>query len=626
MKIFFISIVRYNKGGNIMKKYRVIGRNRDTLLNKTAEKLNVDIALIGYEIKSEEIKEDGSKIYTIDVWVKEKEEITPKAVKKVEEVKEVKKTEQSKKKEIEEIIQITIDNTGVYLQIEEKVSFNTVVDFIMEKEIKEPVFDSINEAFNNIGKKVKIAEYTEGVYEESKIEIEISENKMKAYVSITKPRGTNLPKVENVVKAAEDLGIVNGINKEIIKNIIDSKKFGEKILFAEGVEPVDGKSGYIKYNIKTAANKQKLKPMAEDGEKVDFKNLDIVENVKAGQVLAVKISPELGKKGIDILGNEIEAKDGFEIQIEAGKNTTISEDGINLIANTDGMVNMVGKRIDVLDVFVVEEVGLATGDIDFAGSVLVKNDVQADYNIKAEGNVIVNGNVESSSIYSDGDVTIKGACFGKEVGIINSKNDIILNFIESTKLEADGNIIVNEGIMNCNVTAGKKILLVDKKGTIVGGDLKAAEGIEAINIGSSRGIKTEIEVGVNPKVLEDIKKIELEIDENHKKMEQVEKNLNFLQEMKSSMGEKLPEDKEDMLKKMNIAKFTMAQKIKELEIELEDLKTAAGNIKNAVVSVHNICYAGVKIKIRKGSYTVKEPLVNVKFYYDNGEVKMTSLT
>lgn len=613
-----------------MKKYKVIGRNKDTLLKKTAEKLNVDISLIGYEIKGEEIKDDGSKVIILEVWIKEKSEILEdKVEKKVTQVKkeiEIKKETENRKKEIEDIIKLSIDKTGVYVQIEEKTNFNTVVDFIMEKEIKDPEFDSINDAFNNIGKKVKIAEYVEGIYEESKIDIEISEDNMKAYVAITKPRGMSIPKVENVIAAAEAVGIKNGINKDAIKEIIISKNFGEKVFFAKGTEPVNGRDGYIEYKIKLAENKDKLKPTAEDGGKVDFKNLDIVENVQVGQILAVKKLPEQGKIGMDILGNEIPAQDGIEIDIEEGKNTILSEDGINLSATIDGMVSMIGKKIDVLNVFVVEEVGIASGNVNFSGSVVVKRDVQADYSIKAEGNIIVNGNVEKAFLSSDGDITVKGACFGKGEGELHSKNDLLLNFIESTKVEAEGNVIVNEGIMNCDVTAGKKILVVDRKGTIVGGDLKAAEGVEAINIGSTRSIKTEIEVGVNPHILESIKKIEIEIDETRKKMEQVEKNLNFLQDMKNSAGENFPEDKEDMLKKMTSAKFTMAKSIKKLEIELEEMKKTAGNVKNAVVAVHNICYAGVKVKIRKGSYTVKEPLINVKFYYDNGEVKITSLS
>lgn len=609
-----------------MKKYRVIGRNRDTLLKKTAEKLNTDISLIGYEIKGEEIKEDGTKVIILDVWVKEKNEVIENKAEKLIKDTEDKKIEVLKKKEIDDIIKLTIDKSGVYLQIEEKANFNTVVDFIMEKEIKEPEFDSINEAFNNIGRKVKIAEYEEGIYEESKIDIEVSEDKMRAYVLITKPRGMNIPKVENVIKEAEEKGIKIGVKKDIIQDIIFSKNFGEKVFFAEGIEPVNGRDGYIQYKIKTAENKEKLKPTAEDGGKVDFKNLDIVENVATGQVLAVKISQEKGEKGKDIFGNEIEAKDGVEIDIEEGKNTILSEDGMSLTAAIDGMVSMTGKKIDVLNVFVIEEVGIASGNVNFSGSIVVKKDVQADYSIKAEGNIVVNGNVEKAFISSDGDITIKGACFGKGEGELHSKNDLLLNFIESTKVEAEGNVIVNEGIMNCNVTSGKKILVVDRKGTIVGGELQAAEGVEAINIGSTRSIKTEIEVGVNPHILENIKKIEIEIEDTKKKMDQVEKNLNFLQEMKNSSGGNLAEDKEDMLNKMTAAKFTMAKSIKKLDIELEEMRKTSGNVKNAVVAVHNICYAGVKVKIRKGSYTVKEPLVNVKFYYDNGEVKITSLT
>ena len=607
-----------------MKKYRVIGRNRDTLLKKTAEKLNVDVSLIGYEVKSEELKEDGSKVITLDVWIKENKEILEE-IKIEKEIKEIKKVEK-KKKEIGDIVQITIEKNGVYLQIEENVNFNTLIDFIMGKEIKDPVFESVNEAVNNIGKKVKIAEYYEGIYEDSKIEIEVSEDKMRGYVIITKPRGNNFPSVKTVVAVAEEAGIRNGISQETIEEILDEKKFGERILFSEGEYPIDGKDGYIDYKIKTAENKEKLKPSSEEGGKVDFKNLDIVENVQAGQILAMKVLPEKGKNGIDIFGSEIAAKDGIEFEIEEGKNTELSEDGMQLTALIDGMVSMVGKRVDVLNVFMVEDVGISTGNVNFSGSVVVKKDIQADYSIKAEGNVIVNGNVEKAFITADGDITVKGACFGKGEGIIKSKNDVLMNFIESTKVEAEGNIIVNEGIMNCEVTAGKKILVVDRKGTIVGGELKAAEGVEAINIGSSRSVKTEIEVGVNPQILEDMKKLEIDIDENKKKMEQVEKNLNFILDMKKNYNGELPEDKEDMLNKMSVAKFSMAKKIKEDEMMIEEMRKTAGNVKNAVVAVHNICYAGVKVKIRKGSYTVKEPLINVKFYYDNGEVKITSLT
>ena len=119
---------------------------------------------------------------------------------------------------------------------------------------------------------------------------------------------------------------------------------------------------------------------------------------------------------------------------------------------------------------IVPGVTIGKNSVIGAGSVVVKKDIQADYSINAEGNVIVNGNVEKAFITADGDITVKGACFGKGEGIIKSKNDVLMNFIESTKVEAEGNIIVNEGIMNCEVTAGKKILVVDRKGTIVGGN------------------------------------------------------------------------------------------------------------------------------------------------------------
>lgn len=610
-----------------MKKYRVIGRNIINLVSRVSDKLGVPVEKIGYEIKKEEKDENGGNVIVLDVWVKEEivsqENVLPKEDKN-DELQKTESVEEKKKVNNEPII-LEIEESGVYLTLNGKPNFNNVVDYIMDKEIKEPEFDAINEAYSNPGKRIKIAEYFEGVYQKSKIDISISDDKMKAYVLLTKPRGVVFTSVEEIVSEASKQGIIFGINEERLKDIINGKKYDERYVFAEGREAINGKNGKIDYKIKTIETKNKLKPTENDDGKVDFKNIDVVENVVKGTVLAVKILPGSGITGKNIFGEDIIARDGVEVFFEQGKNTEISEDGLELKAAIDGMVNINGKRIDVTNVYVVEEVGLTSGNIKFVGGVLVKGDVLPDYEIDADGNVEVKGNVEKAKIVSNGDVIIHGSCFGKSSGIIKSGNDVIVNFVESTHIEAEGNVIVNEGIMNSTVIAGKKVILVDKKGTVVGGEIRAAEGVEVINLGSSRSIKTDIEVGINPKVLEEIKNLEIEIEDVKKKMEQVEKNLNLLQNIKESMGDKMPADKEELLEKMIGAKFLMSKTIKEKENTLYERQLNVQDIKSATVCVHDVCYPGVKIKIRKGIYTSKEALRNVKFYYEGAEVKMTYL-
>lgn len=604
-----------------MKKYRVIGRSVNSLIKKVAVKLGVSEEKVGYEVKKEDIDQNGEKVIVLDVWVTEEKEVEKEVVShKGSEQKEEQAAEKKNPIEIE------INNTGVYLTLNGKQNFNSVVDYIMDKEIKDPEFESINEAYQNPGKKVKIAEYFEGIYERSKIELSFSDDKMKGYIIVTKPRGISAINVDDMLEEIKKIGITTGIKKEKLSEIVGKNRYDEKICFAEGIEAVDGKNGYVDYKINAFKNKNSLKPVENENGKVDFKNLDVVENVEKDTLLAVKVMPEKGKNGRNIFGEEIIAKDGIEVEIEQGKNTLLSSDSMELRAEIDGMVSLNGKRIDIMNVFITDEVGISTGNIKFLGGVLVKGDVQPDYIIEAEGNVEIKGNVEKSDIKATGDIIIKGGCFGKDSGKIIAGNDVIINFVESAYIEAAGNVIVNEGIMNSTVVAGKKVLLLDKKGTILGGDIRAAEGIEVINLGSSRGIKTEIEVGINPKVLEEIRKLEEEIEEDKKKVDQVEKTLNLLQNMKESLKEKMPEDKEEMLNKMISAKFSISKNIKQHQAELADKQKTASDIKNATVLVHDVCYPGIKIKIRKGSITTKEALRNAKFYYEGAEVKITSVT
>ena len=70
---------------------------------------------------------------------------------------------------------------------------------------------------------------------------------------------------------------------------------------------------------------------------------------------------------------------------------------------------MVGRKISVLNVYHVPgNVGYATGNIDFAGSVVIRGDIENGFVVKAEGDVTVGGNVEGGSIYADGNITIRG--------------------------------------------------------------------------------------------------------------------------------------------------------------------------------------------------------------------------
>lgn len=597
-----------------MKKYKVSGTDKVILLKKVAEKLNTEVSRIAHNV----LEESNGKV-VLEVWIKEN--IKDENIKD-ENIKEVNKKEEEDF--VENKIELNVSNEGVYIKINKgKVDFNEVINFIAEKDIEAPYMEKISEAYENRGKKIKIAEYYEGLYIPSKIEVVVSEDKMKAYIEMTEPKGMNLPKIDEIKEKLKQEGIIYGIREELIFEALKSKKFNIEIIVAEGKKAIDGENAKIKYYIKSIEKKNNLKPMMLENGKVDFKNLDIIENVEAGAILAEKIPPQKGVEGINVYGEKISAKEGKEINLVKGKNTSITEDGKKIISNISGMVSYKEKKIDVLNTFVVDNVGIGTGNIDFVGNVIVKGDIMPDYQVKATGNVEVKGNVEKAEIISEGDVIIRGSFFGKGVGKIKSLGDVILNFAEAIIIETEGNVIVNEAIMNSKVFCEKKITVIDRKGVIIGGEIKAAEGIEAINIGSHHAVKTDIEVGSNPKILEELKKMEEDNEETTKKMQQIEKNITLLSKLKSS-GQ-LGDDKKELFEQLIKAKFSMTKHINDLKEKIEEYNEKSQGVKTSTVDIHGVCYPGIKIKIRKGTYFVKEEIQNARFYYENGDVKFTSL-
>lgn len=587
-----------------MKKYRVTGKELENLIDKVAEKLKIEKSMVGYKVVSQE---EGKVV--VDVWKKD--------------------TENNDKREmsVDELLKIDVEESGVFLTVSKvaNIDFNTIINFIAEKDIEAPDMEKINEAYEHRGTKFKIAEYYEGLYKESEIDVMISDDKQKAYIFITEPKGMNLPGVEKIISELNSNGVSYGIDENLIIKALQMKRYGEKLHVAEGKMPQKGEDAYVDYKIKSIKRKSILKPTVLENGKVDFKNLDLIENVKAGDLLAEKIAPQKGIDGIDVLGNSIVAKDGKDIFFSGGKNTRIDESGIKIYAEKDGMIKFAEKKINVVNVYETDRVDIHTGNVCFIGGVLVKNDVEPGYNIEAEGNIEVKGNVEKSNLTSTGDILVRGSVFGKETGTLTATNDVIINFAEATIIQAGENVIANEAIMNSKVYAGKKIKVIDRKGFIIGGELKAAEGIEAINIGSHLAIKTDLEVGIDPKVIEEFNKAEAELKEIAAKKDQIEKNILLLQKLKASLRENMPQDKQDLFAKLVSAKFTMEKTKKELEQKVEDFRIKTKDIKNATVDIHGICYPGVKIKIRKGTYFVKEEIQNVRFYYEAGEVKFTAL-
>jgi len=170
---------------------------------------------------------------------------------------------------------------------------------------------------------------------------------------------------------------------------------------------------------------------------VSFKDLDLVENVVAGQLLATKTKAAEGTPGRTVTNRILEAKDGNDIPLNPGKNTELSSDGMSVIASINGQVTLLNNKIHVDPIYEVKgDVDIHTGNILFPGTVIVKGNVEDGFSIKAAGDIEIMGSVGKCLIDAEGDVYIKQGIMGKLGGTIKAGGSVWAKFLEQVNVAA----------------------------------------------------------------------------------------------------------------------------------------------------------------------------------------------
>ncbi|MBM9502192.1 FapA family protein [Leptospira sp. 201903071] len=457
---------------------------------------------------------------------------------------------------------------------------------------------------------------------EAKMILDITPDKMKAKVTILPPRpgGRDLD-MKDVVNHLKNAGVKYGFKEEEIQKRLEEEYFNQPFLAAEGDYPINGKNAQIIYHVRTSKN---VSFREDESGRVDFKDLDLIENVVVGQLLAEKIPAEKGKYGRTLFNELLPAKDGVDTDLKQGKGTILSEDRSKLTAEVNGQVVYATGRLSVETVYRVNgDVGIKTGNVTFLGSIVITGNVEDNYSVKAAGNIEIYGTVQKARVEADGDIIIRQGISGREEAHIESTGgNVIAKFIQSATVITEKDVLVQEGILHSFVSAGGKILCNGKRGQIVGGTVRASELIGARSIGSSANPATELVVGIDPKVLKQIADYEAKMHESQSKHEQVFKSLKTLQARKESDPASFTEDHQNQLVKMQKAVEKLDSRIKEFETEINNLKSyMEEKSSHGKISIEKVLYGGVTMKIRNSDFKTRNEIKNKTFVEENGMIR-----
>jgi hypothetical protein len=347
--------------------------------------------------------------------------------------------------------------------------------------------------------------------------------------------------------------------------------------------------------------------------------------VVESQPLARKVPAERGMAGKTVTGKVLPAKNGRDIQLPLGKNVHVLDDQATIVADMNGQVVIVGGKVNVEPVYTVQgDVNLRTGNIIFLGTVLITGNVEDGFSVKAAGNIEVHGTVGKAELDAEGDIIVHQGIAGKSAGFVRAGRSLWARFIENAHVEAGALIVVSDGIINSQVDANKKIICQGKRAHIVGGQLRAAEEINAKILGSPvSGTETICEVGYDPKSKEKLDTLADRKVAVEKQLEEIELNLQTLVNIKKQR-KSLPEDKEAFLRELVERRQLSAVDLAKINKEMETIQAYLNGLKTrGRVSASAKVYPGVRIVIRDVKDDVKNEYRAVTFVLENNLIRVT---
>jgi uncharacterized protein len=370
-------------------------------------------------------------------------------------------------------------------------------------------------------------------YSDGWFDLSIPPDRLSLILSIYPPTGNGkFVNSQEIVEAVRNERIPPSEEKtmeirKLISGVFSKSKEILDYILLEGKAPVNGENSRIDFKV----NVESVRVFTSDvNVKVDHRNIQEINSVSKGQLLAVRIPSTRGlKDGRDIFGEVIPALDGSPVvNFRPGDNITTDSSGNSYFAAVNGQVKFSHGVLRVTPVFVVRgDVDYSVGNINFSGDVVIMGDVLDNFQVKADESIMVYKNIGAANIYAGGDLVVRNGIINKKKSRVIVQGDVRCRFIENSFIEVKGSVYVEDYILQSVVSSKKSVYLSQaKKGQIVGGEVRALEGVHARQIGNENEIATRILVGKTSFLTREVEKIDRDIMEIYGKLEKLNTDLN----------------------------------------------------------------------------------------------------
>jgi uncharacterized protein (DUF342 family) len=382
-----------------------------------------------------------------------------------------------------------------------------------------------------------------------------------------------------------------------------------------------GKDSYIKALIPDALERM-LTPKITDAEKVNMRDFGEIICVKANQAIAQRMPPTTGRAGFTVIGKELPSEPGNWKQINLGEQAYIEETQENIVlAKIAGLPKVSNAKVDVDNVFVSKGVNVATGNINFDGSIIINGDITEKMQVVAKGDVTVNGFVESAYIEAGGNIIITLGASGKLQNAdceFKSGGSIYVGHAQGVNIQANGDLIVDKQLAYSNVcckghiTVGK---INNPLGKVFASTISCNKSISAGHVGAVSGSSLILDYS------ESYNKM---IETHERLLEQFESlsSTNADHEIKIS---KIKNRKPSAALEEKLALVTQELELERvflnwLRINVDESKELIDNFaREAKVVANRALHHGVTIKLNNKKWQAKEEYKKCQIVIENKE-------
>jgi hypothetical protein len=410
-------------------------------------------------------------------------------------------------------------------------------------------------------------------HQDARIGVALSQDRMEAAISLSEGSGSGSRLSEDSVREAiKRAGVRKGIDEEILVPAIRAAQVGQparNLTFARGQDPERGASAKIDFMVEIASGKDVV--IRDDG-RADYRNTDKITVVKAGTKLAeIYLPQDTPESGWDVTGKEIPAPKRAGLEIQIGPNIrkeNTSPDTVTLFAEKSGELVCEKNTVEVRPLHRVKgDVDMHSGNVKFPGTVEVTGSVHSGFVVMATGDIKIGEGVEAALISADGSITVAQGVRGAGKAVLRTKSSISAAFAEQAVLLSVKDIEIKNSVMQCIVKCNGHLTIANDKGSIVGGEIRARNGLDVFNLGSGRGIKTRVVFGQDYLMADQIEREEKEIERTKQQITEVDLDMKRSEKISNRDAlQELRDKKRNLmrvLEKRSLRVFTLRERFEE---------------------------------------------------------------